>query len=83
MDSIDCGDLHSEQSRVGALGKSELALVHSFRWRKPVSVITHPLVLDGGYPGQVGNSQKRSAGGEHSAMMLRFLEPTLKQEESV
>ena len=58
MDSIDCRNVHPDQSCVGPLGKHELALVHCFRWSKFVPVVTDALVLNGGYPGQVGCREK-------------------------
>jgi hypothetical protein len=73
MDSIDCRDFYPNQSRVGALGQSELALVHRLCRGKPISVFANALVFDGGYPGQVGRCEQGSASGEHCSVLLGFL----------
>jgi hypothetical protein len=59
MDSLNRRKFYFNQPGAGPLGESQLALVHGICGSEPIPVGPHTLVFDGGYPHQIGNSEKR------------------------
>jgi hypothetical protein len=75
MDSINCRNPYPHQPRVGALGQSQLALVHRIRRRQPFSIVSHALVLDGRHSEKSGRRPKRGPGFKRSKVMRLAMSP--------